>query len=312
MITNETKQDLKQNVPGQVSVVRHATAVDQVGVSRAKTQTLEHQTFDRGPRRRSWLKPLSFLLLVVVPTVLAVVYFGFYASSQYVTETRFGVRSADSRGNDASAIFQGMASASQIGLESNVIVQYAQSREIVDVLQKSVDLRAIYSREGIDHFSRLDPKVSIEELVDYWRGKIDPFFDLTTGSISVRVKAFNAVDAQRIAAEVVRNAELLVNDMSRRARSDTVALAESEVAKAEERLKKSRKAVLEFRNKGKVIDPMKQADSNLELLSKLKEELSKENIALRTARTNLAENSPISRSANKTNQRFDYTSWSGQ
>jgi capsular polysaccharide transport system permease protein len=265
---------------------------NQLDEIRSSASTVPFQTFDRGPRRRSWFKSTSFAVLVVLPTLLASVYFGHYASDQYVSETRFGVRSAEARGNDGSAIFQGMASASQIGLESNVVVQYAQSREIVDALQQKLDLRKMYSREGIDRFSQLDPKVSIEELVDYWRSKIDPFFDLTTGSISIRVKAFQAEDAQAIAAEVVSLSERLINDLSQRARSDTVKLAQEEIVKAENRLKKSRQAILEFRNKEQVINPTKQADASLELLSKLKDELSQESIALRTARASLSESSP--------------------
>jgi capsular polysaccharide transport system permease protein len=294
MSKTSNAQLTKQSANSEVASIEPVSQVveQQQAVQRPRPSRGQYTITERPRRRKSRFKLWSFLTLVILPTIASIYYFGFAASNQYVSETRFGVRSAETRGNDASAIFQGMASASQIGLESNVVVQYAQSREIVDALQKSVDLRSAYSREGVDALAKLDPNVSIEELVDYWHGKIDPFFDLTTGSISVRVKAFTPKDAQRINLEVVRLSEALVNDMSRRAKSDTVQLATDEVSKAEKRLRKSREDILAFQNKQRVIDPTKQADSSLALVTKLRDQLAKLNVDLRTARANLSETAP--------------------
>ena len=245
-------------------------------------------------RRRKFfsLKLVGFVVLVALPTLLAAAFYGFVASSQFVAETRFGVRSGETGKNDATAIFQGAASASQIGLDSSVVVQYAQSREIVDELEKSIGLRQIFSRPEIDWFDRLDPNVSAEEVVDYWRRRIDPYFDLTTGSISVRVKAFTPVDAQKLASEVLRLSEALVNRMSRRARNDTVQLAKDEVALAEQRLQNARSAILAYRNKERVLDGQKQADSSLAMISRMKEGLAKLNAELSSVQSYLSDTAP--------------------
>ena len=152
-------------------------------------------------------KTLFFIIAVVLPTLVAAVYYYAIASDQYVSEFRFGVRAADMLRNDATAIFEGMPAASQIGLDLNMVTQYIQSREIVADLQKKLDLRAIYADRGADFLSRLAPKASAEDLVEYWRHTVDPFFDLTTGLISVRVRAFTPEDAQRVGNEVISLSE---------------------------------------------------------------------------------------------------------
>lgn len=241
---------------------------------------------------RFGLRSILFALLVAMPVLVSAIYLFGFATDQFVSESRFGIRSADSLRNDASAVFQGMASASQIGLESNVMVQYAQSREIVDALEAGAGLRKLYSAPGIDWWSRLGSTAGAEDVVAYWRGKVDPFFDLTTGSISLRVKAFARTDAQKLNEEVLRLSENLVNDISSRARNDTVKRTQEEVAKAEERLSRARQAILEFRNKERQIDPKKQADSLLALAARLREDMARANADVSYARSYLSEKAP--------------------
>ena len=225
-----------------------------------------------------------FVLLVALPTIAAGIYYWGVASPQYVAEIRLGVRSADAQRNDGSAIFQGMASASQIGLQSNVMVQYIQSREIVDLVNRKIDLRGIYSRPDADTLARIASVGSVEDLVEYWKGKVEPYFDLTTGIITVRVRAFAPEDARAIGQEIVVLSEALVNDLSRRAREDFVRFAREQVATADGRLREARQAVLEFRNKEQSLDPRKEADAQLLAISKLKDELAKTNTEMLSAR----------------------------
>jgi capsular polysaccharide transport system permease protein len=242
-----------------------------------------------GTRR---IKTIAFLLIVLLPTFLSAIYFYAIAANQYVTEFRLGVRAADAQRNDATSIFQGTPSASYIGLESNVVVQYIQSREIVDALQKTINLRQIFSTDRADFWSRLNPAASIEELVEYWKKHVDPYFDMTTGTISVRVRAFTPDAAELIGKEIIVHSEQLVNDLSQRARSDFVKQSQDEVARAEERLRKARLGLLAYQNQERTLDPKKEADASLSLIGKLREELARSRTEAATARAYINENSP--------------------
>lgn len=223
-------------------------------------------------RRRLPLKSILFVLVVLIPTLLAGIYYLVIASDQYVSESRFGIRSAENPRSEVSAILSSV-SATQIGLESNVVVQYMQSREVVDALQQRLGLRALFERSDVDALSRLQPGASAEDVVKYWRHKADPFFDPTTGTISLRVKAFTAADAYKLNAAMLLLAENLVNEISRRAREDAARHAQDSVNRAEDRLRKVRQDILAFRNSAEMIEPKEQAKGELLLIAKLREQL---------------------------------------
>jgi capsular polysaccharide transport system permease protein len=226
------------------------------------------------PKKRSQVfKAIWFAAAVVMPAALAAVYYLLIASSQYVSEFRCVVRSANSERNESAQLFQGNAANSAIGVESNVVVQYIKSGEIVDALDKQINLRGIYSSTQADWLSRLGSAVQAESLVEYWNRMVEPFFDMTTGTITVQVKAFTPQDAQRIANAIIPLSENLVDNMSRRARDDAVRLDEEEVSRAADRLRQARQAVLDFRNREQMLDPKKEADSSLNLIAKLEEDL---------------------------------------
>ncbi len=248
---------------------------------------------ERSGRRARWISLLVFLVVVGLPTALAGVYYGMVASDQYVTEIQFGVRSADAQRNDATSIFQGMASASQIGLQSNIVVQYIKSRSIVDAINEKLDLRKMFSRPSIDAVSRLDPDASIEGLVDYWRGKVEPYFELTTGIVSVHIRAFTPEDSQAIGRQVLGLSESLADDLSKRARADYVKFAQEQVEEAGERLRKARQAMLEFRDRERSLDPNKEADVARLGIGKLRDELGKAQTEYLTARARMGEKSPL-------------------
>lgn len=261
-----------------------ATVIDVVqGVSNTVGRHVE-----RLPNKASLL---TFFLFVIVPAFLAIVYFGFIASDQYVSEIKLTTRSGNAQANDASGIFAGggMASASQIGLDSNIIVHFLQSRDIVDAVDKKLNLRRLYSRPSVDPLSRISSNISIEALVDYWKGKVNPFFDLTTGIVSIQVRAFTAEDAYRIGAEIVAQSENFVNLLSRRARDDYLSLTRDRLEEANHRLKRARGAILHSKH---------EADSKIDLINKLKTDLETTLTGLNSVRYSLDEDSPTVRNLN--------------
>jgi capsular polysaccharide transport system permease protein len=269
----------------ELTVDQERESSDQLFARRAKKQRA-------GRANRRW-SIAFFVLMVVLPTITAAIYYGFAATSQYATEFQFGVRSADAQRNDATPIFQGMASASQIGLQSNIVVQYIKSREIVDAINRKIDLRGIFSKPAIDYASRLDAQAPIEDLVAYWKTKVEPYFDLTTGIISVRVKAFSADDALAIGNEIVSMSERLSDELSRKARADYVKSAQEQVNDAAAGLRKERQILLEFRDQELTLDPTKEADVARLSVAKLKEELARVRTDLKTAQARLSDGSPV-------------------
>src|SRR5439155_1522254 len=135
------------------------------------------------------------------------------------------------------------------------------SSAVIDQLEAALDLHRMFSPPEADWWSRLPRPTSIEGLVQYWRGQVDPFYDPANGTVVVRVRAFTPPEALQLAQAIVAASEQLVNDLSARARHDTVRNSEAEVAHAETRLKTVLADIRAFRDREGLIDPGKTAEA---------------------------------------------------
>jgi capsular polysaccharide transport system permease protein len=235
---------------------------------------------------------LSFIALVLLPIMIAAVYLFTIAADQYVSEFRFSLNSIDPPRIDPLSLLAGNTSHSPAALESQIVVQYITSRAIVDELDASLDLRRMFSPPEADWWARLPRPTSIEALVLYWRGQVDPFYDPANGTVVVRVRAFTPAEALQLARAIVAASEQLVNEMSLRARRDTVRNAEAEVAQAETRLKTTLADIRAFRDREGLIDPGKTAEATGSLAARLRDELVRTNADLSTLKSYMRDDAP--------------------
>jgi capsular polysaccharide transport system permease protein len=235
---------------------------------------------------------LSFIALVLLPIMVAAVYLFAIAADQYVSEFRFSLNSIDPPRLDPLSLLTGNASHSPAALESHIVVQYITSRAIIDELDASLDLRRMFSPPDADWWARLPRPTSIEALVLYWRGQVDPFYDPANGTVVVRVRAFTPAEALQLAKAIVAASEQLVNELSSRARHDTVRNAEAEVAQAEARLKTVLADIRAFRDREGLIDPGKTAEATGTLAARLRDELVRTNADLSTLKSYMRDDAP--------------------
>ena len=243
-------------------------------------------------RARPSLRAWSFVALVVLPTAVAAAYYFVVAADQYVAEFRFALSTADPPRSDALALLAGNMTHSPAALESQILVQYITSRAIVDQIDAALDLRRLFSPPEGDRWSRLPRPTTIEELVRYWKGQVDPFYDPANGTVTVRVRAFAPADALRLSEAVVAASEKLVNELSLRARRDALRHGEAELAQAEARITSVLGEVRAFRDREGLIDPVKTAEAIGVLATRLRDELVRANAELSTLKSYMREDAP--------------------
>ncbi|HEX2943275.1 MAG TPA: hypothetical protein VHO91_19640 [Rhodopila sp.] len=229
--------------------------------------------------RRRTGRLLSLLLSVLLPTAAAGVYLYRYADNQYVSTFRFSVRHqaplrVDPSGGGAMATSLGPAATLAMINDSQIVVQYLKSRQVIDdVAAAGVDLDTIYAQSDRDFLAHLAPGASAEVRQRYWRRMVDPFFDLTNGIVSVRVRAFRPQDARLVADTVLSLAEKLVNDMSHRAHADQLAYAAREADESGSRLRRIQGELAAYRNQHAVLFPEMQATADSSVEGKVEESL---------------------------------------
>src|SRR5688500_18991102 len=151
----------------------------------------------RPQRRRRSVMAWTLALFVAVPTVLATIYFGLFASDQYAVEMRFAVKSTSpSQSADVLGMFAGIPAATSGVTDSYIVIDHMMSRELLDKLEDKIGTRALYSRPDVDYLSRFDNTASSEEFVKYLRKMVKAGFDGSSQIVSVDVKAFTPAEAK--------------------------------------------------------------------------------------------------------------------
>ena len=238
-----------------------------------------------------------FLLTVIIPTALAIIYFGFIASDVYVSESRFVVRSPDKPTvSGLGVLLKSAAFSNAAGDEIYTADNYIQSRDALRALDRNKAVVRAYSRGGISVFDRFNAtglRGSFEDLYEYFEKKVSVDYDTVSSITTLTVRAYTPADARRFNEQLLGLAEETVNRLNRRGRADVVQLAEQEVQDAEEAERQAALSLAQFRNASGTLDPEKQAAVQLQMISKLQDELIGSRMQLLQLRSIAPENPQI-------------------
>jgi len=209
----------------------------------------------------------SIAVIVGIPTMVAMVYFGFIASDMYVSEAKVAVRSAKSSvpaaGLGALLAAPGLGGASK---DSMVVTEYSRSLDMLNALQKQIDFLGHYSADSVDFLSRLADDPDQEELLEYYLKRVSVQHDVASDVLTVSVRAFSPDIAQQLAELVIELNEALVNTISTRMESDAVSSARSEMERAVERVRRTAQDINQFQTLNDSVSP---ADESTALFSRI-------------------------------------------
>lgn len=238
--------------------------------------------------RLKFINPL-FIVTVIVPTLLAVVYFGVLASDVYISESRFVVRSPSKSSVSPFTAVLGQAGINAGGdVEStDSVEQYVLSRGALEEANEDGYVRSAYTGDDVfflDRFGALFG-TSKEQLYEYFTGKVLIEQGVTSQVMSLRVSAFDPVEAKEINTRLLTQSEALVNSLSERARADSLGVAQEQVDEATEKARSARLELAEFRGAKGIVDPEAQSLAGLQMIGKLQDELIASKTQLRQLQT---------------------------
>ena len=241
------------------------------------TVTVDALAAEARPRPRLRLKGVvSFLLLVMLPTCLAVTYFAFFAADRYQSEARFILRSP---GRTISAQLPSLLQAAGIARASDdgyIVQEFLESRDAMEVLEKHAGLKAAYAAGGHDFiwgFPNFFTSKTDEGLYWHYQKMMSAEFDNTTGVSILKMQAFTPEAAQRLAAALLDSAEALVNRLNERARQDAIKMADGEVERMKTRALAAQAALTAFRERERLVDPNQVTLAVLETIARLSVEV---------------------------------------
>ena len=227
-------------------------------------------------RLPAWLRDPLCLLLVLVPSTVAVIYETWMASDVYIAEATFVVHSEDPRApGKLSALLAG------VGLPpadetASAVEAYVRSREALGVLNRDIGYGAAVAAASVDPGSRfgLWPwRRGFEYLLPYYRDRIEFSEGGSPNVLTLSVRAFDPDMALAVAQRLVDLADQKVNALDRAVRDEVVTFATSDLADAQRQSAAADAALARARADHGVYDPDRQVVVPLTVLGKLEEEV---------------------------------------
>lgn len=218
-------------------------------------------------RTKAWI---PVVLCVGLPTVVATVFLFFFAADQYVSEAKFVVRgTSGSQPSLLSGLLQS-SGFSRAQDDTFAVQDYILSRDALEELNRTVDVRQVFNRPEADILSRFPLPFlgeTFEHLYKHYLGRVDVTYDSTTGVTQLSVRAYRADDAAKMAGALLAGGEQLVNRMNERQRQNTMRDARHEVVDAEARVQKVAGDLASYRTRAELLDPNKQSVSMLQAIA---------------------------------------------
>jgi capsular polysaccharide transport system permease protein len=222
---------------------------------------------------------LAFVLLVALPNVASLTYFGWVAADQYAAEARFILRP-----NKAQAVMAGRLAGVEIARDTQVVAEFLTSRALVDRLEATAGLRRRYLAEPFrlrhlidpvspDRLAGLRPDDPVEDVARYWRRRADAEIAPRSGVVTFTVRAFSPEDARSLADAGLAEAEALVNAMNARIWGDAAVRAETLFAEAADRLAAAEGRLARVRDEAGIVAPGAAAAAAIGLTSAARAQL---------------------------------------
>lgn len=235
-----------------------------------------------------------FAVVVIVPFLLSVIYFTFFAVDRYVSSAQVVVRQIDSRGAQAAAglaiLTGGIDPASRE--YTLYLKEYIGSYDMLNHLEKSINWSEHYAAQYRDPFFFIAEDALTEEKLKFYNKMITTHYDDMTGLLHIDAQALTGEFSEKVVQEILARSKVFINSVSRDMAMEQSEFANTELLASTQRYQESKDEMQAFQNQHKLLDADATAQSMLEIISSLESEIAKENARLKALESTLAKNAP--------------------
>jgi capsular polysaccharide transport system permease protein len=204
-----------------------------------------------------WLIKNPFVVFVLIPTILFICYQCFLATERYESQAQVIVQQPDGMATmDASmAILSGLGVSNQGSSDTELVKAYILSNDMLNYLDKTLELKKHYSQHSIDIFSRLDINDSQEDFLTYYQSHIEVYIDSNSNILHVYSQGFNSDFTQKLTQAIVNRAEWYINSISHQLAQAQLAFIQGENKNIEINLENAQRKLLLFQQQYNLLDP---------------------------------------------------------
>ena len=229
-----------------------------------------------------------YVLLIVAA---ATAYLYGFASDRYATESKVFVKSATP--DIPTAMASPLTLPQAPGLQDAYRLRdFVKSADMLDILEKEVGVRAHFSSDNWDFFSRMSPDATKEEMLSYYQDHLEVIIDADSSSLSIETQGFTREFSETLNATIIRNAEKYINEISQGVARQEITFIESQLEEKRKELEVAQTNLLRFQNAEGVLDQTAVATSVQQTLILIDQQLDERQTQLKTMRRFMSEQAP--------------------
>lgn len=224
---------------------------------------LQRKTTPKGFRR-------SIIVIAVIASLTAAVYWIFIASNRYVSEAHVIIQRTDLDSNH-SMDFPSLLGGTSINRADQLLLRdHLLSVDMLRKLDAALNLRAHYSDPERDPFSRLwFANASMEWFHRHYLSRVNVEFDDYAGILIIKSQSYDPGLAKAITSLLVQEGEGFMNGMAHNLAQDQVSFLEKQVAQMKERVMQARQKLLAYQDKKGLLSPQATTENIADIIAKL-------------------------------------------
>jgi capsular polysaccharide transport system permease protein len=232
---------------------------------------------------------ISIVALCLIP----VLYLGFIAEDRYQTASHFSVVVEESNNVDASmGLLDFVGGTSGVANDTQIAIGFINSADLLFELEEKFNLAEHYSAPPSDFIFRLERDAGRENRVKYYRKKILAQADAASGLTILTVESFSPELSKVLSEYILKKTEGFINELNKEIASKRLSFAQEELDRAHNVIKQNERALLNFQNEYKIIQPEAIIQAQLEAIQGLRLDKIRRGIELATIEAS-SPNSPM-------------------
>ncbi len=217
---------------------------------------------------------VAYFLMVLIPLFAILFYLLVFAQNRYLTDATVVVKQVgEVSANSASGIGALLGVSSTSTEDTQYLTAFIQSRDLVERLDKNLDLRKAFTGGGSDPIFELPHDASMEELVQYYQKRVKVNLDVQTNLLHISTEGFTPEFSLKLNQEILSESEKFINDISQDVAKDQLVFATDQLNEASENLAQSREALINYQNENQMFDPQAQALAVAKIVAQLESNL---------------------------------------
>lgn len=222
------------------------------------------------------LRRIGSILVLTLPVVAAAVYFYGIGRPRYPSEANVVIRKAE---DSSQAITEGalgllLGGNNQSSTEdAKFLTIFLSSPQMQEVVEKQLDFRHLYRKQGLDFYAGLADDASQEDALAFYQKQISVIPMEATGTLVIRSSGYDSDSSYRLNRILLQKAERFVNDISQQISLKQKEFAEKELASAKQKLEASKLRLLNYQKQNKQLNPAQEAEVANQMIATLESKL---------------------------------------